>query len=658
MFKRLLLLSSLFVSVAFGQVAPNRYIVELSTEPVAHHMQAGKLSAEGIRQRRAIAAQQTDVVREVENRGMRIRAAVDTVMNALIVETPGMDARAEMAQLRALPGVLRVYPERTYQATMDRATVIHRVPQAWALINGSEKAGLGIKVGILDSGIDASHPAFQDASMTTPDGFPKVSKEDNKKYVSGKVIVARSYEDISSAAYGTDASAINNHGTNAAMASAAVVHNGPPGSISGVAPKAFLGNYKVLGDNGSGGNAAIIKAVDDSVQDGMDIINLSLGSPAPQDPSEDPLVIALEKASAAGLIVIVSAGNSGPDPYTMLSPGTAPSAITVGASRNDRQVATGEPLDPTKMADFSSRGPNIGPGLKPDMVAVGTQLILANSTLNGGDPYRVTQGTSFAAPIVAGAAALLKGAKPGLSVAQYRSLLINSTRPLAPDAAVPIRDAGAGILDMEAAVRSTVASTPTSLKFGISGRAAKEELELTIANLGTEADLFSLAAVSQDKVKLPVFSESSVDLAAGKSVVVKVSLDAKSLTAGDYQGVISVKGTKGQPDVRIPYWFVVPGEPSSISMGKPLRGAENTGTVSFATVDAAGLPVKAPTTVTPVSGDGSLVALQDFGDQYPGEYIARLQLTPDETVFQITAGNATRTVTFPPAGNQGLEDVE
>ena len=117
---------------------------------------------------------------------------------------------------------------------------------------------------------------------------------------------------------------------------------GPLATIAGVAPEAWIGNYKVFGTpgfNDTASDAAILKAIDDAVNDGMDVINLSLGSDLAPRLDEDLEVQAIERASRAGVVVVVSAGNNGPSLNTLASPGTAPSAITVGAVTNDRTFA-------------------------------------------------------------------------------------------------------------------------------------------------------------------------------------------------------------------------------------------------------------------------------------------------------------------------------
>ena len=193
---RLLLHACLAASFVFGQVVPGRYLLELSEEPVARYLRGRRPAAQAVEQRRSIDAEQRVAIRAAQLMGGRVRTAVDTVMNAVAVEMSGDDAGAEIARLSRLPVVRRVYEVRIYRSAMDRALVLHRVTEAWTILNGSENAGAGMKIAILDSGIDATHPSFQDATLTPPVGFPKVSKESNSKFVNSKVIVARSYEEL------------------------------------------------------------------------------------------------------------------------------------------------------------------------------------------------------------------------------------------------------------------------------------------------------------------------------------------------------------------------------------------------------------------------------------------------------------------------------
>jgi subtilisin family serine protease len=113
----------------------------------------------------------------------------------------------------------------------------------------------------------------------------------------------------------------------------------PLATISGVAPKAWLGSYKVFGTpgvNDSTTEDALLAAIDDAVNDGMDVINLSLGTDLVTRLSDDPEVQMLEAAALLGVVVVAAAGNNGSDPGTISSPAVGPSVIAVGATNHDR----------------------------------------------------------------------------------------------------------------------------------------------------------------------------------------------------------------------------------------------------------------------------------------------------------------------------------
>src|SRR5205823_7380968 len=112
---------------------------------------------------------------------------------------------------------------------------------AWARIGGKDHAGAGIKIGILDTGISPDHAAFQDPALKPPAGYPLASKPENLALTNNKIIVARSYEDIYEEKDPDDARDRNGHGTAVAMCAAGVTNKGPFATITGVAPKAWIG---------------------------------------------------------------------------------------------------------------------------------------------------------------------------------------------------------------------------------------------------------------------------------------------------------------------------------------------------------------------------------------------------------------------------------
>jgi minor extracellular serine protease Vpr len=258
----------------------------------------------------------------------------DTVLNGVAVELNG----ASFDSLRAGPGVAHVEPSLTYRPTMNRSPAVIRAPAAWAaVVGGTANAGAGIKVGVLDTGIDQTHPFLTDPSLDPP--FRKFDPG-NEQFTSNKVIVARVYFTGRPGTF--TAEALQDHGTHVSGTIAGV--NGTPApardglpavsGLSGIAPKAFLGNYNVFpGDSGTATSHDIAQAIDDAVKDGMDVINMSLGGGI--NGFKDQLTVASDRAAKAGVVVAIAAGNSGPGVNTVESPGQAPGAITACASTNN-----------------------------------------------------------------------------------------------------------------------------------------------------------------------------------------------------------------------------------------------------------------------------------------------------------------------------------
>ncbi|HWB98126.1 MAG TPA: S8 family serine peptidase, partial [Bryobacteraceae bacterium] len=261
---------------------PNRYIVELSEEPaLSRSGRAGgrfTLQADSARQQLAkVRAEQRSVRLQLQSLSATVIESVATVANALSVRIPDHQAAA----LAGIPGVRYVYPVRLFHLNLDHALPLHKVTDAWNLV-GVDGAGLGVKIAMIDTGIDISHPGLQDPSLPIPDGYPKVNTESDQEFTNQKVIVARSYASMLPEE-DPDLSARDHvgHGTATAMAAAGVQNSGPLAVITGVAPRAYLGSYKVFGSpevNDKASEDAILKAIDDAVSDGMDVINLSLGS--------------------------------------------------------------------------------------------------------------------------------------------------------------------------------------------------------------------------------------------------------------------------------------------------------------------------------------------------------------------------------------------
>jgi subtilisin family serine protease len=216
--------------------------------------------------------------------------------------------------------------------------IINDIPAWKAGYNGK-----GIKVAVIDSGIDINHPYLKDDSLPMPKGFPKVGTDkdgnpvkDWYKFTSNKVIVAKVFSPDPNAT----PQALGTHGTHVSGTIAGISdYKDPKGiaksKLSGVAPKAYLGNYNVFPCPDaacSSESIYIASAIEQAVNDGMDVANLSLGGSA--TPGFDLLVEVVNAASDAGITMVIAAGNSGPSPGSVESPGIADKAITVAAVTN------------------------------------------------------------------------------------------------------------------------------------------------------------------------------------------------------------------------------------------------------------------------------------------------------------------------------------
>lgn len=193
--------------------------------------------------------------------------------------------------------------------------------------------GKNIKIGILDTGIDYSHPAIKDVYKG---GYDFIDKDDDPMettYEQWKNSKAPEYDEKGENTYYTT------HGTHVAgiIAGQGIEGNSNLG-VLGVAPEAEIYVYRVLGPYGIGTMESIISGVEKAVEDGMDILNLSLGIDV-NDPLY-PTSIAINNAINLGVMVVAASGNNGSEPYTISTPGTASLGITVGASNNHMIIPT------------------------------------------------------------------------------------------------------------------------------------------------------------------------------------------------------------------------------------------------------------------------------------------------------------------------------
>jgi subtilisin family serine protease len=502
-------------------------VVTLSAAPVA-----GRSLAAAARVR----VQQAAAIRTVQRAipGATVRWRYHLVLDGFSVVLP----RSQVARLASLPG-LTVWPNVTYRA-LDGPTQIG-APQVWGPTLAT--AGQGMKIAIIDDGLDASHPYFSPAGLSYPPGYPKGQVQD----ATPKVIVQRAFPppgekwkyanapfDPVNSGHATHVAGIaaGDHGTKA---------NGA--TVSGVAPAAYLGNYKALtvptpGFGLDGNSAELAAAIEAAVADGMNVINLSVGEPE-VEPSRDLVVRALENATRAGVVAVVAAGNDFDDfGYgSISSPANTPDAIAVAA---DDARGT--------IADFSSAGPTpVSLQMKPDVTAPGAAILSSLPKAQWG----TLSGTSMATPQVSGAVAVLKQRHPGWTVAQVKSALVQTGDPVhgAGAGEVGAIREGGGQVDLPKADNPLLFAAPTGLSFGQMAPGSTATRTVSLTDAGGGAGAWSVTALPQ---------AGSVRLTVPPAVTVPgtltVDATAGSQTGDAYGFVVLTRGTDTR---RVPFWLGV-----------------------------------------------------------------------------------------------------
>jgi subtilisin family serine protease len=492
----------------------------------------------------------------------RVRWHYGVALDGVSVVLPSSD----LARLRALPGAT-VWPSVTYHTlgdtpdsdtttTADPGPALIGAPELWG--PSLATAGQGIKIGLVDDGIDQAHPYFNPSGYSYPAGFPK----GNTAYTTPKVIVARAFPSPSThwkyAAKPFDP-AFSFHATHVAGIAAgdhdtptAPDHGSP---ISGVAPKAYLGNYKALtvptADYGLDGNSPeIAKAIDQAVADGMNVINLSIGEPE-VEPRRDIVVKALDNAAAAGVVPVVAAGNDfdAAGYGSVGSPANAPAAITAAAS-----TMGGDGTHPDHIASFSSGGPTpVSLLLKPDVTAPGVDVL---SSIPAHD-FETLDGTSMAAPHVSGAAALLLQRHPTWSVQQLKSALASTgdtVHPTGRAGTVSVLREGGGRINLVRADQPLIFTNPTSLGWGLVRRGFSDTKELSTTDAGGGRTPWTVSIRAQSMPRGANLAPEQTTLAAGASLALRLTV-SPTAEAGDGTGFVVL--TRGSDVRRIAFWFHV-----------------------------------------------------------------------------------------------------
>src|SRR6266853_905189 len=483
----------------------------------------------------------------------------DTVLNGVAVQLNA----ASLDSLKAGPGVSLVEPSLTYTPTMNRSVGVINAPAAWNAVGGVANAGAGIKIGVLDTGIDQTHPFLTDNTLTPPAGFPKFDPG-NQQFTSKKVIVARVYFTGKPGSF--TAEALQDHGTHVS------------GTIAGVgdfnafdpAVTAQLANW-----NGTAATAAAGAAT-------------QACTPIPAGTHTGKIVVIdrgvctfstkIRNARNAGAFGVLVVNNAPGDPAAMGQDGTAdqPATPAVMLAQNDRGAIRGaaatnasatangtsfaEVLTNNQnfLAGFSSRGPANLLDIKPDVCAPGVN-VLSSVLLNG---FAMFQGTSMATPHVAGSSALLRQLHPDWTPAMIKSALVDTATRAANLRTTNPQNIGGGVINLAAATTTKAVLEPATLSFRkIEPESGQSKtISVTLTNVSGASQTYTATAavtVGASTGVVASVSPASVTLGAGESATLNVTVNAdKAAASGQYWGRLTVTPATGAA-VAAPLWVAI-----------------------------------------------------------------------------------------------------
>ncbi|MFF7643594.1 S8 family serine peptidase [Streptomyces canus] len=500
-------------------------------------------------------------------------------------------------------GVARVWLDGRFKAPADQdgakageaggGVAQIGAPAAWA----AGYDGKGVKVAVLDTGVDTTHPDLASAVKASKDFTGTGSTDD-----------------------------MAGHGTHvAATLAGSGARSG--GRYKGVAPGAGILNAKVLDDSGEGSDSSVIAGLEWAAGQGAKVANLSLGQE--DTPGEDPVEAAVNALSkSTGMLTVAAAGNEGPDAGTVDSPGAAESALTVGA-------VDGE----DRLADFSSTGPTADSALKPDLTAPGVDIVSARAAHGHmGDPaadgYVSMSGTSMATPHAAGAAAILAQRHPDWTGARIKQALTASTTPTTGATGY---QQGTGRLDVFRALEGAVASEQTSVSFGkqlwphTDDRPVTQHI--TYRNDGDHPVTLDLTATvtgpggSTAPEGMFTLSTTQLTVPAGGTAGVDLTADTRVEAAdGAYSGTLVATARNGAEPAAVRTAFGVVREAEAYDL-----------TLKF--LDRGGQPVSAPLTeILGYSGTYWTTNLADYEQISKGVY--RVRVPRGDYVVDTVMGDA------------------
>lgn len=439
-------------------------------------------------------------------------------------------AGSELAQIKNIPGVRGVYPDYKVEASLAQTKELIGVKAARDAVDGKggKLTGKGIKVAVIDTGVDYKHPDLGGClgkGCKVYGGYDFVNKDSDPLDDDG-------------------------HGTHVAGIIAGTGKKSD-GKYEGIAPEAEILAVKVLDAQGGGSTSDIINGMeyaldpndDSSFEDRVDVVNLSLGGGGSES---HPLSKTADTLAEHGIVVVAAAGNSGPGNFRIGTPAAAGKIITVASATH--KEGSEESDGPGKIAFYSSRGPTPKQNLKPDIVAPGGDVCrkcterykdgVVSTKISGliignvvDDYYTKVSGTSMAAPHIAGVAALLLQKNHSLSPDDVKRIMKNS----AVDTGADVLSQGAGLVNVALALENKI-SFPEQVELG-----KKNGMSLA----------FLVKNNSPQKVRLSFSSERAKCLDEDKEKDVTINLDINPAQV-EIQGGGSEKVTVSSPDTLKP----------------------------------------------------------------------------------------------------------
>ncbi len=571
--------------------------------------------------------------------GIDVIKTYDTLFQGIALKAPP----EKLKKLQNISFIKTVHPVRTYEtqhiSSLDQLEDGQVVfPES---LHDTTYTGKGVKVGIIDTGIDYHHP---DLSANYKGGYDLVDLDEDPMETQGDQSVATS------------------HGTHVAGIIAA------NGKLKGVAPEADIYAYRALGPGGVGSSVHVIAALEQAVKDGVDVINLSLGNSV--NGPDYPTSMAVNRASDLGIAMVIANGNDGPDVWSIGAPATATNALSVGATTHERKAPSLDigvnaddislaemhgsiPWELTKdyeiedlndeadlvdkiaiserddisffekaqkaeqagavaliiynyesdliqgsiegdepigipvaimpradalhiqeqmlketvyarskyeqvnkqVAPFSSRGPvAVNWNIKPDILAPGTNIV---STVPGG--YQAQQGTSMAAPHVAGGVALLKEAHPQWTNEQIIGALKTTANPVMTmdSEQENVMSQGMGDIDIQEAINTRTIIMNPLLSFGKTNNTYRqsETIHVTIENTTTDDQHYYFSMPKhQPGLTWDLPQSFTVEAQERKDVPVTLHMTTQQLKEDIHQGMLTLN--QGTEQYHLPYLFV------------------------------------------------------------------------------------------------------